>query len=190
VPVRDATPDDLQLVARVCTEGFADDPVMTWVFQDVATRQSGMAMAFTGLAHSYFAPGSAVHVVDDACVTLWRTPAHEEPPGVGEPGPSPFPPDVNERFRILGEIMQATHPHEPHWYLNVISTLPSHRGQGLGARALEPVLAVCDAEGMPAYLESSNPRNMSLYRRHGFEQVGELPLPDGPALYPMWRTPR
>jgi ribosomal protein S18 acetylase RimI-like enzyme len=43
---------------------------------------------------------------------------------------------------------------------------------------------------MPAYLESSNPRNMSLYRRHGFEQVGELPLPDGPALYPMWRTPR
>jgi hypothetical protein len=29
---------------------------------------------------------------------------------------------------------------------------------------------------------------MTLYRRHGFEQTGEIPLPDGPSLYPMWRT--
>jgi hypothetical protein len=38
--------------------------------------------------------------------------------------------------------------------------------------------------------ESSNPRNMTLYRRHGFDQTGEIPLPDGPSLYPMWRAPR
>ena len=62
--------------------------------------------------------------------------------------------------------------------------------RGLGAEALAPTLSVCDAEGMPAYLESSNPRNMTLYRRHGFVEIGEIPLPDGPSLYPMWRDAR
>jgi len=31
---------------------------------------------------------------------------------------------------------------------------------------------------------------MTLYRRHGFEQIGEIELPDGPSLYPMWRDAR
>jgi ribosomal protein S18 acetylase RimI-like enzyme len=189
--VRTATKDDLALAARIGAEGFADDPVMCWVFQDEATRADGLLLAFTGLTRGYFAPASVVHLADAACVTLWRTPAYVAPePSDDDDGSSPWPPDVDERFRILGAAMADAHPHEPHWYLNVIATLPSSRGQGLGAAALAPVLAVCDTEGMPAYLESSNPRNMTLYRRHGFEQTGEILLPDGPSLYPMWREPR
>ena len=85
--------------------------------------------------------------------------------------------------------MAEGHPHEPHWYLNVVSTLPSRQGQGLGSTILPPVLAEADAEGRPCYLESSNPRNVSLYLRHGFVETGELPLPDGPSLIQMWREP-
>jgi GNAT superfamily N-acetyltransferase len=190
--VRTATEDDLALAARIGAEGFADDPVMCWVFQDEATRLPGLRIAFTGLTRSYFAPASVVHLVDDACVTLWRSPAWVAPEPEDDDGDrsSPWSADVDERFRILGEAMAAAHPHDPHWYLNVIATLPASRGGGLGAAALAPVLAVCDTEGMPAYLESSNPRNMTLYRRHGFEQTGEILLPDGPSLYPMWREPR
>ena len=51
------------------------------------------------------------------------------------------------------------------------------------------MLAEADAEGLPCYLESSNPRNVSLYLRHGFVETGELPLPDGPSLIQMWREP-
>ena len=54
---------------------------------------------------------------------------------------------------------------------------------------LEPVLDDADADGWPCYLESSNPRNVSLYLRHGFVETGELPLPDGPSLTQMWREP-
>jgi GNAT superfamily N-acetyltransferase len=190
--VREAAVGDITLAARIAAEGFADDPVMCWVFQDETSRSTGLRIAFTGLTRGYFAPASVVHLVDDACVTLWRSPAWVDPepdPDDGD-GSSPWTPDVDERFGILGAAMAAAHPHEPHWYLNVIATLPSSRGQGLGAAALAPVLAVCDTEGMPAYLESSNPRNMTLYRRHGFEQTGEILLPDGPSLYPMWREPR
>jgi ribosomal protein S18 acetylase RimI-like enzyme len=188
--LREATIDDLALVAAISAEGFADDPVMTWVFQDPSTRERGLHIGFTGLARSYFAPASVVHLGEDACTTMWRSPAYvEPPPPPASDEPRPWPADVDERFAILGERMAAAHPHEPHWYLNVIATRPADRGRGLGARALAPVLHVCDVEGMPAYLESSNPRNMTLYRRHGFVQTGEIELPDGPSLYPMWREP-
>lgn len=184
-------------MARICADGFADDPVMSWVFQDPATSERGRLIAFTGLSRSYLVPNSVLQVIDDGCATLWRAPAWAAPaateddmtPDDREP---PWGPDVTERFRIVGEAMEAAHPHDrPHWYLNVIATLASRRGHGLGARALRSVLDRADAAGEPAYLESSNPRNMTLYRRHGFDDVGDpIDLPDGPSLYPMWREPR
>lgn len=190
--VREASADDLDLVVRVCAEGFAADPLMRWIFQDPSTRAEGLRLAFTGLARSYDAPDSVVHVVGDACVALWRGPGYQAPSDTGG-GASPFPSEIQERFRILGELMEMAHPrNRAHWYLNVIATRPDQQGQGLGAEALRPVLDRCDADGIPAYLESSNPRNMTLYRRHGFDEGGRptIELPDGPSLYPMWREPR
>ena len=191
--VREASSEDFDLVVRVCAEGFATDPLMLWIFQDPSTRSEGLRLAFTGLARSYIAPDSLIHVVGNACVTLWRGPAYEAAPSDTARGASPFPSEVQERFRILGELMEMAHPRDrDHWYLNVIATLPDRQGQGLGAEALRPVLDRCDTDQIPAYLESSNPRNMTLYRRHGFEEGGRPPieLPDGPSLYPMWREPR
>jgi hypothetical protein len=47
----------------------------------------------------------------------------------------------------------------------------------------------CDAEGAPAYLESSNIDNVSYYLRFGFEVTGEIDVPGGPTLWCMWRAP-
>lgn len=165
---------------------------MRWVFADDPRRIELLRVAFYGLAQSYLVEHSVVHIVDDACVTLWRAPEYVAPKADDGNGPSPFAPEVQERFRILGELMEAAHPHDrPHWYLNVIATLPSHQGRGLGARALRPILERCDASGGAAYLESSNPRNQTLYRRHDFDDHGDtIDLPDGPSLWPMWREPR
>ena len=189
--LREATEDDLALVARISAAGFEDDPLMRWVFEDDPKRREPMQLAFGGLARSFVGEHSVLHVVDDACVTMWRAPTYVAPPDDDGDGTSPFAPAVQERFRILGELMAMAHPHAPHWYLNVIATLPDQQGRGLGAKALRPMLERCDAERMPAYLESSNPRNMTLYRRHGFEESGDtIDMPDGPSLWPMWREPR
>ena len=51
-------------------------------------------------------------------------------------------------------------------------------------------VARCDREGLLAYLESSNPRNISLYERHGFEAVGEIQIGAAPVVTPMVRQPR
>lgn len=194
--VRAATLDDVDLVASIAAAGFYDDPVMSWVFPDPALRLEQLRYSFVGLARDFLPDRGTVELLDDACVTLWRRPgfAHDSKDrGGGDdlpPPPVPFTADILERFDILDATMSAAHPHEAHWYLNVISTHPERQGGGLGARSLQSVLAVCDADGVPAYLESSNRRNMTLYRRHGFVQTGELPLgDDGPSLYPMWRDP-
>ena len=48
----------------------------------------------------------------------------------------------------------------------------------------------CDAEHAPAYLEASEASLVPYYNRFGFEQVGKIDIPDGPAMIPMWRAPR
>ena len=189
--VRDATADDGPAVVEICVGGCADDPVMMWVVPDRDARLAGMGVAVTGLARSFLDEHSALQIVDDGCVTMWRAPTWQPAPAPATPRESPFAADVQERFRILGEGVLAAMPKEPHWYLNVISTHPSHQGRGLGARALAAMLERIDAAHEAAYLESSNPRNMTLYRRHGFEEIGTpIELPDGPSLVPMWRAPR
>ena len=47
----------------------------------------------------------------------------------------------------------------------------------------------CDAEGLSAYLESSDLANVPLYERHGFRVTGEVVIPDGPVIPLMWRDP-
>ena len=180
-------------MARIGAEGFHDDPVLSWVFQDEGTRLERLEMAFSGVLEEYLGPSGRVDVVDDACMTLWRDPSFDHGAPPVEPGAEgeapPFPEEELERLGLLTSVMAEHHPHEPHWYLFVISTLPERQGRGLGSTILAPVLEICDASGAPAYLESTNPRNMTLYRRSGFEQTDEIQLPDGPSLYPMWREP-
>jgi len=52
---------------------------------------------------------------------------------------------------------------------------------------LKDALLRCDGEGLIAYLESSNPANISLYERHGFRVMAEIQCRDAPPLYPMLR---
>ena len=196
--VRLATPDDRELMARIAAEGFYADPVLSWVCRDDDRRLEQLVNLMGGLFDDMVPDRGTVHLLDAACTALWRRPdfdqlrpASERMQDAAAPddAPNPFSDEEVERLIILGGVMAEGHPHEPHWYLNVVSTLPSRQGTGLGSTILQPVLAEADADGRPCYLESSNPRNVSLYLRHGFVETGALPLPDGPSLIQMWRDP-
>ena len=51
-------------------------------------------------------------------------------------------------------------------------------------------VAEIDNEAMPAYLEASNPANVALYERHGFDVIGWFRTPDdGPEVFTTWREP-
>jgi predicted N-acetyltransferase YhbS len=90
----------------------------------------------------------------------------------------------------VSELMKEHHPEEPHWYLGVIGSDPDMRGAGLGHALMRSRLDRCDAEGAPAYLESTKESNVPYYMRFGFEVTGELTIPGGgPTMWQMWRNP-
>ena len=83
-------------------------------------------------------------------------------------------PEIAEDLGSVMKSMAEHHPNQPHWYLPLIAADPNWIGQGLGALLMKHALRRCDEEGIPAYLESSNPRNISLYERLGFNIVGKI----------------
>ncbi|MGY2027545.1 GNAT family N-acetyltransferase [Nocardia gipuzkoensis] len=103
-------------------------------------------------------------------------------------------PDVRvlQRLRIVTDLLAREHPREfPHRYLQVIVTVPEHRGKGAGAVILADRLKAASEAGVPAFLEASTERSARLYRRCGFAATGTThTLPEnGPTLIPMWFRP-
>jgi ribosomal protein S18 acetylase RimI-like enzyme len=96
--------------------------------------------------------------------------------------------DQLDRMVTLNLLVDQIHPQEPHWYLGMIATRAEAQGTGAGSRMMRYTLGRVDADGLPAYLESTNPANIPFYERHGFAVVREARLPDGPALTQMRRT--
>ena len=92
-------------------------------------------------------------------------------------------------YALIGK-MGAYHPPEPHWYLPLIGVDPLHQGKGCGTALLKFALERVDRDHLPAYLESTNPRNISLYQRHGFEILGTIQVGGSPPVVPMLRQRR
>lgn len=95
--------------------------------------------------------------------------------------------------RMIGALsaIEKVHPKDEHYYLEGLGTRQDMQSKGVGSAVISYTLDRCDAEGMPAYLESSNPRNVPFYARHGFEVTGEIVVGKGaPTVTAMWREPR
>ena len=100
--------------------------------------------------------------------------------------PEPVQKDLFAVFEQMGRY----HPSEPHWYLPLIGVDPLQQGRGHGSALMQQALISCDRDHRCAYLESSNPKNIPLYERHGFELLGTIQVGMSPPIYPMLRTPR
>jgi predicted N-acetyltransferase YhbS len=72
--------------------------------------------------------------------------------------------------------------------LALLGTHNGHRGQGLGMELVRQSLSAIDTARLPAYLESTNPKNLLRYERLGFKRIGSIQLPSaGPRIDRMWR---
>lgn len=170
---------------------FYDDPAMSWTFPRDEKRLE-QAERFWSIRLRHVAPQEEIYVTDDlSAAAAWTLPDrwHVSWRETAELGRMMLGPRLPLLFRGLQRIERA-HPHAPpHFYLAVIGTDPPRQGQGIGSRLMQPVLEMCDREGLPAYLESSKERNVDFYSRFGFRVTEEIRLPKGPPMWPMWRDP-
>ena len=167
--------------------GFATDPLARWFWPDARTHLSG-GPAFDAFGGPSLDSGTTYITENYEGVALWM------PPGV-EPDEermipileATVPEDRLEDVFGVFEAMESFHPEEDCWYLPLIAVDPYYQGQGFGSQLMKHALARVDEDGLPAYLESSNPRNISLYERHGFEIMGEIQIGTSPVVTPMIR---
>jgi GNAT superfamily N-acetyltransferase len=178
-------------VAGVLLAAFADDPAARWVWPDDSVYREAFSHLIDALGGAAFAHRSAYLANGDEGAALWL------PPGTA-PDDAAIEALVKRTvggaaqdatFAIFEEMGRA-HPAGPHWYLPFVGVTPGRQGQGIGSALLEAALTRCDADALPAYLESTNPRNVPLYRRYGFEVTGEIQAGDCPPLIPMIRPAR
>jgi GNAT superfamily N-acetyltransferase len=180
-------------------DAFAEDPVFAWLIPpELPGRDDRLRTFFTSMSRGYLRQGKPCYLSGDAsAAALWAAPGAWTMPlsqVILEAPPNALA--LRRRLlRALRTQLQIERLHarqsRPHWYLGYLGTRRDRQGQGLGTQMLREVLAGLDANGLPAYLESSSERNLSLYARNSFCVVGELQaLGHGPTIWRMWREPQ
>lgn len=196
--VRLLTDSDTPRMLLTLVAAFVEDPISVYLWRQDEYRVAAGATLFAFFWRQLFCHHrSSYCTVDVRAVALWQPPG-----GAGLPmsaslrlatsAASIFGWTGIARALRVASAVDAAHPKEPHYYLGFLATDPAFQGRGYASAVMQPVLARADAEGMPCYLENSNPANSSMYHRFGFQSHGLIDLKDpaAPPLEAMWRPPR
>lgn len=189
--IRSATGAETERAISSIVAAFITDPSFRFCYPSPHQYLKATPLFVSAFCGQSFHHDCADAVSDFSGAALWL------PPGVE--------PDAEELLRLTRETVPADrledvlgvfeemgrwHPEEPVWYLAMIGVDPQARNRGLGSALMAHGLARVDEAGLPAYLESSNPRNIPLYERHGFEVLGEIRVGRAPVVTPMLRRPQ
>lgn len=170
---------------------FVADPVTRWAWPHPHQYMAAMPRFVRAFGGRAFAHRGAYGTDAYVGAALWLPPGvHPDEQRLGELMERTTSPAARAAGPAMFEEMAEHHPNEPHWYLPLIGVDPAHQGKGHGDALMAYALERCDRDGLPAYLESTNPRSISLYRRHGFEPLGTIQVGSAPPLVPMLRRPR
>lgn len=170
---------------------FAADPFMRWMYPTAERYFAHFPGFLTALAGPTFARSAAWRVGDYEAVALWL------PPGAASDRDSLIAhlaatlsatqlPEV----AAIAATMETHHPSSPHWYLPWLGVDPICQGRGRGGALLRRCLARVDADRLPAFLETANPRNVPFYEAHGFSIVGAAQSASAPPIWFMLRSAR
>jgi ribosomal protein S18 acetylase RimI-like enzyme len=184
-------PSEAATAVGIITSAFSSDPVARWMYPDPADYFTYFPRFIRGFAGEAFKAGTAYRTPDGSGAALWLAPETEtdSDPLIDlfwESTSTEIQEDLFPVFDMMGEM----HPLEPHWYLPMIGVDTYRQGLGAGSALLNHAVAMIDEAGLPAYLESSNPRNIPLYERFGFSVTGIIEHGKCPPIYPMYRPSR
>lgn len=192
--VRTAETSDHPTLTQVLARAFDDDPVQRWVFPSARARARYGGEFFRWslwrCADQYVSwttddlAGAALWMLPDRWrVTLPQLARLLRWTGRGVSWRGPL---------VMWGLMtiEGLHPGDRHLYLAVLGVEPARQGAGIGSALLAPGLELCDRDGLAAYLETGNERNIGFYSRHGFQVTRQFSLPSGPPVFLMRRAPR
>jgi predicted N-acetyltransferase YhbS len=185
-------PEDIPEASKVISRAFAPTPVVVAVAKGSGEKQqrkleSGMKYMFKKApGHMYVAKMDG-EIVGAMRMVKW--PECQPKPSQGLmmlPGILIRFGALTPRIMKFRSIWGKRDPKKPHWHLDPLTVKPEMQGQGIGTKLLTHFCKIVDESGLPAYLETDQTRNVTLYERFGFAVTGEVPVFDVPTWF-MWR---
>ena len=186
-----ATQDDSASIIATLVTAFVDDPFIRWMFPKPETYLTAFPMVLKYFAGAAFDTRTAYQAQEAKGAALWLPPGvSPDEEGLGQVLEDHVDAERQEQVFAVMEQVGAGHPEDAHWYLPAMGVDPKEQGKGFGAALLGESLGICDTSRRLAYLDSTNPRNVPFYQRHGFEVVGEIQIDGSPVLTRMLRLAR
>jgi ribosomal protein S18 acetylase RimI-like enzyme len=182
-------------VAAAIARGFQDNEIWSWMVPNPRRRARLLRRYYrVAIKHLFTPRGGAWATEDGGGGALWAPPGRWPLTGIEalRDGLALLP-EIGlagaRRGKEIEAVMSRHHPEQPHYYLQTLAVDPAHQGRGYGSALLATMLERCDAEGVPAYLETQRESNIPFYRRFGFAEREPISAVDSPPLWPMWREP-
>ena len=168
--IKSANESNQEQAIAIILLAFAGDPLARWIYPDPHQYLRYFPDVVRLFGGSAFEHGTGYYADAFAGAALWLPPnVHPREEEMGMLLQQTVPEQNQEDVFAVLDQMGSYHPTEPHWYLPMIGVDPAHQGAGVGSALMNEALKIVDRDGLIAYLESSNPKNISLYERHGFD---------------------
>ena len=190
----------IEVAAGVLARAFHNDPPMAYAIPDAVERARllpQLMKTFVTYATMFGDPLTTAKPLQ--AVALWLPLAEFDTPERDREAGLDTIPDIlgRENFARLvhiANIAERFHKQsapEPHLYLQFLGVEPARQGQGLGSSLIRPMLERADAKGLRCYLETFQPRNVPLYKKHGFKiAIEEVEPNSGLRGWAFVREPR
>ncbi len=191
IEIRDLTAEELPAAGGVAGRALADGPTLRWALgPNPITRVGGSLDVFVGFVATMPPPqlgaflgnhvvGVAAAAAPGTCIGAIATDDLRTPPDeIGPPGD-------DSRNLLVWSLFCGHDLDERHWHVGPVSVEPGLQGAGIGGQLLTALCARMDTDGEVAWLETDKPENVVFYRRHGFDVIEEIVVPDQ-ARYPLF----
>jgi ribosomal protein S18 acetylase RimI-like enzyme len=189
-------PEDVKRTCEMLGRAFYDDPVSKFVYPDEEERKEKLQYGFYMLYQYGIRHCVTYAISDDLEGTVTWSP------------PDKIYPSFWEMMRYGGfysmrkaglkmksfrrsmavftyeEKMHKQLVPYKHWYLQNLAVDPEQQRKGYGAKLLGAMIPKIDAIGLPIYLETNKERNLSFYRKFGFEIIEHVIIPKTDV--PLW----
>lgn len=194
-------PERAAAAASLLGRAFAKDPAFHWALPDDQRREAQLTWLAERILRVTTLLNGHVDALDEkpSAVALWvpvDKPWEEPLRLLFHAGlfSTPFALGLTavRRLAVMDApmtLMHRTFAPLPHDYLMQLAVEPREQGRGLGSTLLKEGLERSTHAGRAVWLETTNPRNLAFYERHGFVVQGRRSLPNDVTLVGMLREP-